>query len=68
VDLNERVAVLEAQRVSDQAMLASINAKLDALHQDMTKYKGFLGGIAFVGSCVGVFLGFMKEWVLSHIR
>ena len=34
---------------------------------EMIKYKGFLGGIAFLASGVGIFLTVFKEWVWKHI-
>lgn len=61
-DIGERVAVLEAKL----AALDDIQAELKAIHDEMTRYKGFLGGCTFLITCLGTFLMFGKDWLLSH--
>lgn len=58
----ERIARLEV--IADQLekdmqenteQTKSLHAKIDLLTEAITKYKGFLGGIAFFGSCIVAF-------------
>ena len=37
------------------------------IKDEMTRYKGFLGGIAFLGSGVVVCLTLLKDWLAKHI-
>lgn len=64
----ERVAVLEEKvekiEENQELMLTKQQEILDSL----TKYKGFIGGIAFVASCVVTALSFAKEWVINHLK
>ena len=42
---------------------------LNLMHEikdEMTRYKGFLGGIAFLASGVGIFLTLFKDWIWNH--
>ncbi len=64
---NERIAVLETKVDTHSTSLKEILKKLDHLEETMTKYKGFLGGIMFVGSCLWAFLGLGKEWFLKKL-
>lgn len=73
--INERLAVLETQveqiideghkRESTQdailTELRELRSKLDLIDKEILKYKGFLGGIVFVFSCLGVFLA---KWAM----
>jgi hypothetical protein len=34
---------------------------------EMTRYKGFLGGVAFIASGIGIFLTLFKDWILKHL-
>jgi hypothetical protein len=51
-DVMERVAVLEAQMEVVRQKEDAILEKLDRIEREMTRYKGFLGGVAFLGSCI----------------
>jgi hypothetical protein len=37
------------------------------IKDEMTRYKGFLGGIAFIASGVGIFLTLFKDWLIKHL-
>lgn len=63
----ERIAVLEAEMRSVKEDQDKILARLDEIHSEMTKYKGFLGGIAFIASGIGIFLTLFKEWIIKHM-
>lgn len=62
MNINERLAIVETQverLVEDASTLDSkqdvILSELKEIREEMSRYKGFLGGIAFVLSCLGVF-------------
>lgn len=64
----ERIAVLEAEV---QTLKENQKEILDCMHSikdEMTRYKGFLGGIAFLMSGLTVFLTLFKDWFFKHIN
>lgn len=64
-DITERVAVLEAQMEGVQAKEDAILEKLDRIEKEMTRYKGFLGGVAFLGSCLWAAVVLLKDNLLG---
>jgi len=63
----ERTAVLE---VKVQELQDNHDEMLKLMHEikdEMTRYKGFLGGIAFIASGVGIFLTLFKDWIIKHL-
>ena len=50
-DIIERVAVLESQVGNVQQKKDAILEKLDRIEKEMTRYKGFLGGVASAARC-----------------
>jgi len=38
------------------------------IHAEMVRYKGFLGGIAFIVSGIGIFLTVFRDWLVAHIK
>ena len=62
-DIMERVAVLEAQMEGVQAKEDAILEKLDRIEKEMTRYKGFLGGVALLGSCIWAAFVLFKDHV-----
>lgn len=66
-DMNERIAVLEAEV---KALKEDRQEMLEIMHSikdEMTRYKGFLGGIAFLASGVMICLTLAKDWLLKHL-
>lgn len=64
----ERIAVLESEV---QTLKENQKEILDCMHSikdEMTRYKGFLGGVAFLISGLTVFLTLFKDWFLRHIN
>lgn len=49
---NERIAVLETKVEEGQADVKEILSTLKTMQEELTRYKGFLGGAAFIGSCL----------------
>lgn len=37
------------------------------IKDEMTRYKGFLGGLAFIASGIGIFLTLFKDWIIKHL-
>jgi hypothetical protein len=64
----ERVAVLEAKMEAVEENQKLMLKKQEEILESLTKYKGFIGGIAFVASCVVTALSFAKEWVINHLK
>lgn len=65
-DQVERIAVLESEVRSLKHDQQEILTCMHAIKDEMTRYKGFLGGIAFLASGVGIFLTLFKDWLLKH--
>ena len=65
-DMNERIAVLEAEVRSLKDDQQEILMCMHSIKDEMTRYKGFLGGIAFLASGVGIFLTLFKDWLVKH--
>ena len=72
VSLGERVARVEQQLISlaeqDAKRLAQEekrDKKIDALIAELGKYKGFIGGVLFVISCLWAFLKLGIPYVLK---
>ena len=66
-EYNERIAILET-KVND--LQDNHDEMLKLMHEikdEMTRYKGFLGGIAFIASGIGIFLTLFKDWLLKHL-
>jgi hypothetical protein len=62
----ERTAVLE---VKVQELQDNHDEMLKLMHEikdEMTRYKGFLGGIAFIAGGIGIFLTLFKDWIIKH--
>ncbi len=64
---NERIAVLEAEVGALKKDQDEILKIMHEIKDEMTKYKGFLGGIAFLVSGLGVFFTLFKEWIIKHL-
>jgi hypothetical protein len=65
-DMNERIAVLEAEVEKLQESQKEILDCIHSIRDEMMRYKGFLGGVAFLASGVGIFLTVFKDWILKH--
>ena len=63
----ERIAVLEAEVKSLKEDQQEILICMHAIKDEMTRYKGFLGGVAFIASGIGIFLTLFKDWLLKHL-
>jgi hypothetical protein len=65
-DMNERIAVLEAEVEKLQESQKEILDCIHSVRDEMMRYKGFLGGVAFLASGIGIFLTLFKDWIIKH--
>lgn len=63
----ERIAVLESEVGSLKKDQEEILKIMHEIKDEMTRYKGFLGGIAFLVSGLGVFFTLFKDWIFKHL-
>lgn len=66
-DQIERIAVLEAEVKELKKEQDKILDCVQNIHSEMVRYKGFLGGIAFLTSGVVVFITLFKDWLIKHL-
>jgi uncharacterized membrane protein YjjP (DUF1212 family) len=63
----ERVAVVETKVETLEDQHKELLKLLHEIKDEMTRYKGFVGGIAFLVSCLGVAAAFFKDWIIKHL-
>ena len=63
----ERVAVVETKVETLENQHKELLKLLHEIKDEMTRYKGFVGGIAFLVSCLGVAAAFFKDWIIKHL-
>lgn len=63
----ERIAVLEIKVEEVQNDNKEILATLKEMQGELTKYKGFLGGVTFVASCLVVAVSMFKDVLLKKL-
>lgn len=62
----ERVAVLEAQNETLKETLEAVFSEVKSINAQLTRYKGFLGGIFFILGGLPVLWSLLKDWILRH--
>lgn len=65
-DVHQRVAIVETKLETHEETLDIINKKLDAIHADLNRFKGFAGGVMFVATAIGAALGTLKGWLFGN--
>jgi hypothetical protein len=68
IDQIERMAVLETKVDTLEDNHKELLKLMHEIKDEMTKYKGFLGGLAFLASGIGIFLTVFKDWILKHFN
>lgn len=68
ITATERIAVLESKVETVEENQRLILTELKAVNESLTKYKGFIGGIAFVATSVITFVSIAKEWLITHLK
>lgn len=66
-DQIERIAVLEAEVKALKEEQDKVLAVVQDIHSELIRYKGFLGGVAFIASGIGIFLTLFKDWIIKHL-
>ena len=66
-DQIERIAVLESEVRGLKQEQDKILLCVQDIHAELIRYKGFLGGVAFIASGVGIFITLFKDWLIKHI-
>lgn len=59
-ELHERVAALEQGRKEDRETMEKVLAHVKSIDENLNKYKGFIGAVWFVISCIGIFFSAFK--------
>ena len=65
-DHGERLAVLEAKMTAVERSQNEIMEKLNAIQTQITRYHGFLGGVVFFVTGIGVFWNLIGDWIKAH--
>lgn len=60
--------MLETKQLSFERKQDEILNAVQTINNNLSRYKGFVGGVAFVMSAVVTFITFAKEWVISHLK
>jgi Tfp pilus assembly protein PilN len=64
----ERIAVLEAEVSALKDDQKEILKCMHEIRDEMTRYKGFLGGVAFLISGLSIFFTLFKDWFFKHFN
>lgn len=65
----ERLSTLEAKVDTLLQMQTDIHAMREEMagySDEMSRYRGFQGGVMFVFTCLVAFLTLTKDWIISH--
>ena len=65
-DHYERIAVIETKVEDLEENHAELLKLMHEIKDEMARYKGFLGGVAFLASGIGIFLTVFKDWIFKH--
>ena len=63
----ERLAIIETKVEDLEDSHKELLKIMHEIKDEMTKYKGFLGGVAFIASGIGIFLTLFKDWIFKHL-
>ena len=66
-DQYERLAILETKVDDLEDNHKELLKLMHEVKDEMTRYKGFLGGVAFIASGIGIFLTLFKDWIIKHL-
>lgn len=66
-DMIERLAIIETKVEDLEENHKELLKLMHEIKDEMTRYKGFLGGVAFIASGIGIFLTLFKDWIFKHL-
>jgi hypothetical protein len=64
--ISERLVSLELQVAAIRNQQVEESKDLKEVLKEMGRYKGFIGGILFMGSCVWAFFKFCFPYIVKH--
>ena len=67
-DHGERLAVLESRIERVEQLQFAIMEKLEKIDKQLTRYHGFLGGVAFLVTGIGVGWNLLGAWIKSQLQ
>jgi hypothetical protein len=67
LDQLERIAIIETKVETLEENHKEMLRLMHEIKDEMTRYKGFLGGIAFLASGMVIFITLAKEWIIKHL-
>ena len=67
-DHGERLAVLESRIERVEQSQFAIMEKLEKIDKQLTRYHGFLGGVAFLVTGIGVGWNLLGAWIKSQLQ
>ena len=67
-DHGERLAVLESRIERVEQSQFAIMDKLEKIDLQLTKYHGFIGGVAFLVTGIGVGWNLLGAWIKSQLQ
>lgn len=65
-DHGERIATLETQMETVLKNQEASLAKQDEILHELTRYRGFIGGVIFLGGGVLAILTLAWSWIMDH--
>lgn len=65
--IEQQLVVLERLREEDKEVRDAILEKVTHIESEMTRYRGFLGGVTFLGACLVTAATLFKEWLIEHL-
>jgi hypothetical protein len=72
VEMHERMARIEVKlssHISDEEeQMRSVDRKLDRIELELSRYRGFVGGIMFIATAVVAFFKFFWEDILKFFK
>lgn len=72
VELHERMARIEVKlssHISDEEeQMRSVDRKLDRIELELSRYRGFVGGIMFIATALVAFFKFFWEDLLKFFK
>lgn len=66
--IRERIAKLELAAETQEKTNQIILEKLSSIQNELLRYKGFLGGVAFLASSLWIAVTMFKDYIIQHIR
>ena len=67
-DHGERLAVLESRIERVEQSQNAIMEKLEKIDKQLTSYHGFLGGVVFLVTGIGVGWNLLGDWIKSQLQ